>query len=310
MRRIGIHLAISGLVLAACNAPSGPAADVADAADSAVETTWRTDLDEWKAQRDERLRQPTGWLSLAGLFWLEEGESTVGSDPSSDLVFPPAAPSRLGVFERHGTEFTFVAEPGIELSSDGEPVTRLALASDASGAPTTLTHGSLSFYVIERGKRVGVRLKDSESELIASFEGMEYYPVDASWRIDARFEIYEEPRTIAVPNVIGGTLESSAPGVAVFEIDGREYRLEPTGDPADEMFFVFGDETNGAETYGGGRFLYAGPPAADGSIVLDFNRAYNPPCVFTPYATCPLPRPEDKLALEIEAGEKTFGAPH
>lgn len=304
MIRYATHLAIAALLLAACAAPPDPGAS------AAVDPAWRAELDEWKAGRDEGLRRPTGWLSLVGLFWLEEGASSLGSDPSSDLVFPSSAEPRLGVLTRQGTEVAIEVEPGVELTAGGEPVTRLTLESDAAGEPTVLEHGTLSFYVIERGERVGIRLKDSASETLASFDGMEYYPADPAWRVDARFELYDEPRTVSVPNIIGDSFESTAPGVAIFEIDGREHRLEPTGDPAKPLFFVFGDETNGKTTYGGGRFLYAGPPAADGSIVLDFNRAYNPPCVFTPYATCPLPRPEDKLALAVEAGEKTFGAAH
>ena len=302
MRVIRLPMAIAIVLSGAC----GPGPQTEPAPDP----LWEASVAQWKAKRDEGLRRPTGWLSLAGLYWLDEGENRFGSDPANELVFPQKAPARLGVLYREGTTVTVEIEPGFEVLAGGEPLTSQPLVSDAQGEATVLEYESLSFYVIERGERVGVRLKDSASELLASFDGMDYFPLDEAWRVAARFELYEEPRTILIPNILGDSVESSAPGVAVFEIAGREYRLEPTGDPEDKLFFVFGDETNGDSTYGGGRFLYAGPPAADGSLTLDFNRTYNPPCVFTPYATCPLPRPEDKLALVVEAGERMFGQGH
>lgn len=265
------------------------------------------EVEEWRAQRDAALRRRDGWLSLAGLFWLNEGDNTVGSMPTSDLVFPvERAPLQLGVFHRQGDAVSFRPRAGAEVTIDGERVSGdTVLVPDTDGEPTVLEHGSLRFYAIVRGDRVGVRLKDTASPLLARFEGMDNFPVDADWRVVARFEPYDPPKTLRVPNIIGIVEELPSPGAAVFTVDGREYRLEPTRE-GDELFFVFGDATNGRETYGGGRFLYTDLPAPDGTLVLDFNRAYNPPCVFTPYATCPLPTRENKLPVPIRAGERAF----
>lgn len=306
MNSIRVSALLVSLLLAGCSmgAPEVPEKAVG------IPAEWEAELETWKRERDASLRRPTGWLSLVGLFWLEEGANSFGSDPANDLVFPDPAPARMGTLVRTGNRVTVEAAKGVELTSAGEPVAWGAtLVSDAEGTPTVLEHGTLSFHLLERGERVGIRLKDLASPLLASFEGMDYYPPDPAWRIEARWEPYGEPRAIEVPNILGDLSTSEAPGVAVFEIDGVEYRLTPTGDPTKPLFFVFGDETNAKTTYGGGRFVYAGPPV-DGRIVLDFNRAYNPPCVFTPWATCPLPRPEDKLPIAIPAGEKKFGNLH
>ena len=225
-------------------------------------------------------------------------------------MFPPPAPESLGVFHRSGSAVTVEVEPGVRILSDGEPITPTALAADTSGEPTLLEYRTLSFYLIERGPRVGVRLKDSDNELLRTFPGMENFPISPRWRLEARFVPYREPKTVQVPNIIGDTFEAVVPGEIVFSVGGEELRLEPTGDPAEGFFLVFGDETNAHETYGGGRFLGTDPPDPEGRVIVDFNKAYNPPCVFTPYATCPLPRPENELALRVEAGEKRFALGH
>jgi uncharacterized protein (DUF1684 family) len=275
------------------------------------EAEYLAEIESWRAERMEGLRRPDGWLSLAGLYWLDEGGNTVGADPASDLVFPAgkAAP-RVGVLQRTGRRVRFEAAAGVRVTVDGDPVASRELVSDVGGEPTTLEHGSLRFYVIERGDRVGLRLKDLDSELLRDFTGIDHYPVDPAWRLAARFVPFAEPKMIPVPNITGDVLEQPSHGRVVFSIGGTEHSLDPLGEPDGKLFLVFGDETNGDETYGGGRFLYAGPPDADGRLVLDFNRAYNPPCVFTPYATCPLPPPGNRLPLAVLAGEKSFGAGH
>ena len=267
-------------------------------------------LDEWKQSREERLRAPEGWLSLVGLSWLEEGENTLGSDPTSDVVFPPGTGLRLGVIavSEEGLEIRAAADSGIE--QDGVPVTSMQLASDARGEPTVLELGSLSFFVIDRAGRLGVRIRDSKAPALAAFSGMDYFPVESRWVVEGAFRGFDQPRTMKIPNVMGTAFEEIVSGVVQFQLDGRQYELTPVGEQEGELFIVFGDTTNGSETYGGGRFLYAGPPAPDGSLVLDFNRAYNPPCVFTPYATCPLPPPVNNLAVAIRAGEKNWGSKH
>lgn len=302
-------LAAGALLVPGCSresaAPSPPPAADLDA--------WRADLDAFIEDRYAELRRPDGWLSLAGLFWLEPGESTFGADPGNDVVFPAGkAPPRVGVLvvtpgpEAAMQTVRIRVDDGVTVTHEGEPVTEMELVTDAAGEPTMLELGPLLFHAIDRGGRVGIRLKDRESPLMASFAGIDRFPPDPAWRVEARLERYDPPKEILVPNIIGPALPEPCPGRLVFELGGETIALEPTGEPGGDLFVVFGDDTNGDETYGGGRFLYADWPGPDGTTTLDFNRAYNPPCVFTRWATCPLPPPQNKLALAITAGEKTY----
>lgn len=298
---------LTALALAACSRAPAPQQSDSKQTDDA----YRAEVEEWRAGRDKSLRNPDGWLTLAGLYWLEEGDSTFGSAPDNTVVFPAGkAPERLGTFHRQGDKVTLDAVPGTGLQADGKEVAAtIDLAPDSSGKATMLSVGSLTFHLIKRPGKIGIRLKDKESAVLAGFTGVESYAIDPSWRIEARFEPYDPPKKIKVPNIIGGAFDESSPGALVFERGGATYRLEPTGEAGEEMFLVFGDATNGHETYGGGRFLYV-PPPRNGKAIVDFNQAYNPPCVFTPYATCPLPPRQNKLAVRIEAGEKMWGSPH
>jgi uncharacterized protein (DUF1684 family) len=247
---------------------------------------------------------------LIGLVWLEEGENSVGSAPGSRILLPAGkAPVLMGSILLEKGSVSVRADPGSGLTADGKPVTAMPLATDSGGGPATvLKRGSISFYVIARGSRLGVRVKDSEAETRRDFRGIESFPYDERYRVEARFEPYVPPRDIAVPNVLGTVETQPSPGALVFELDGKTYRLDPVRETGEsDLFVIFGDGTNGRETYGGGRFLYAKPPAVGGKTILDFNRAYNPPCVFTPYATCPLPPKQNKLPIRIKAGEKTYG---
>lgn len=275
-----------------------------------LDPDYAAELDEWKRTRDENLRRNDGWLTVVGLSWLEEGVNSLGADPASTVVFPEGVDRHLGQIIVEGESPILEAASDSGIRHRDSEVTTLALETDASGEPTMLTLDSLSFYVIDRAGRLGVRIKDSEAPALTHFSGMDYFPVDARWRIRASFEAFEEPRTIKVPNVVGTAFEEPVPGIVSFEVDGRIFELTPIGEQDGQFFIVFGDETNGTETYGGGRFLYTDPPSPDGTIELDFNAAYNPPCVFTPFATCPLPPPGNRLAIEVRAGEKTYGAPH
>lgn len=266
------------------------------------------EIAEWRAERLESLKRPDGWLTLVGLGWLHEGANTCGSDPESDVALPGSAPGRAGVIHLREGEAEFAASPGAGVLAAGETVERTILASDADGEPTVLEVGSVSFYVIRRGERFGVRVKDRSSPVYTDFQGLDYFPVNRDWRFEARFVPYDPPRKVDVPTILGTTEEQLSPGAVVFDLEDDEYRLEAyQGSEEDELFFVFGDETNGHETYGGGRFLYA--RRESGKAVVDFNKAYNPPCVFTPYATCPLPTPENRLPFAVRAGEKTYGDP-
>ena len=187
---------------------------------------------------------------------------------------------------------------------------RIVLASDMSDEPTVLECASLSFYLIERHERPYLRVKDANAPLLSGFSGIDRWPVDESWRIEAQWVEYETPRKRLFPDVLGVAVEADSPGEARFSVNGTEYALYPTEIDEESLFFVFGDATNGIESYGAGRFLYTDPPDDNGHLVLDFNRSYNPPCVFTPFATCPLPAPGNTIDLEITAGEKMFGQMH
>jgi len=265
-----------------------------------------------RAEREESLRRDDSWLTLVGLFWLEEGDSTFGSAADNALVFPEKAPAHIGTLTRTGDEVRLRPEPGVGLTLGEEPLDgEIVLAPDSSGEPTELTLGTFTFYLIERTGRYGIRLKDRESPARLAFSGIEHFPLDPRLAIEARFEPYDPPKPIKIPNILGTEFDDTTPGALVFTVGGEEVRLEPTGDPAEGLFLVFGDGTNGKETYGGGRFLSVPPPTADGTAVVDFNLAYNPPCVFSPYATCPLPPRQNRLTARIEAGEKMYGEdPH
>ena len=300
---------LSVLLLAVASAVA--AAGRADAAESPG-TDWQKRLGEWRSERFERLTAPDGWLTLVGLFWLQEGSNRLGGSPANEMVVP-GAPALLGTIERSGKTASFVAAPGVEVRVRGGEgrVGRTLLASDATGKPTVLESGSLSWFVIERGGRVALRVRDREAKTLREFTGLDYFPAGPDWRIAARLEPAAAGETLLVPNVVGTMEPTPTAGRLVFTLAGEEQRLSTILEPgSDELFIVFGDATNGKETYGGGRFLYVEKPRADGRTTIDFNRAYNPPCAFTPYATCPLPPKENRLPARVEAGEKKAGKGH
>ena len=268
---------------------------------------YRQEILAWREWREERLREPDGWLTLVGLFWLEEGENTFGAGEDNRVPLPEGSgPTRMGRFVRTGEEVRVEVEPGIPILHDGAAVSEMALSSDTAGEPTVLSLGSLSLHLIGRGGRVAVRVRDRESRTLKRFVGLNWYLFDPKWRREARFQSFSAPQTIRVPNFIGDPFDRESPGFVIFDVDGETQRLDAFTSREGRLFIVFGDSTNGRDTYGGGRFLYAEPPAAGRRLDLDFNKAYNPPCVFTPYAACPLPPAQNRLAIGIEAGEKMY----
>lgn len=268
----------------------------------------RAEVEAFRAQRDARLRRPDGWLTLAGLFWLDEGANSFGSDPANRIVLPAGIPGCMGELVLDRASVRVQTAPGVVMTSGGQPVTAAALRTDADGAATVLEYGHVSFFVIKRRDRFAVRVKNSASPILAAFGGLDAFPIDERWRIEARFERYDPPKEVLVPSVLGGADREICPGAIVFEFEGATYRLEPVLEAgADDLFIIFGDRTNGHETYGAGRFVYAKQPDKDGRVILDFNKSYNPPCVFTPYATCPLPPAQNRLPIRVEAGEKVYG---
>jgi uncharacterized protein (DUF1684 family) len=261
----------------------------------------------WHAQREKRLSAEDGWLTLVALLWLKEGDNVAGSGNGATVVFPAKAPARLGTFHRAGNAVSFQPDPGVQVTRDGKPFLGGPLKSDVEASTDVLEANGLRFFLILRGERVGLRVKDPEASKRRDFHGIPSYPADARWRIEARWEPAPKGTSIAVPNILGTVDQMPAPGTAVFHVDGQEFRLTPVLEEGNaNLFFVFADATNRTETYGAGRFLYAEPPK-DGRVVLDFNRAYNPPCAFTPYATCPLPAKQNRLPIPVAAGEKRTG---
>ena len=266
-----------------------------------------SEIESWHARRVESLRRPDSWFSLAGLYWLEPGPNSFGSDPSNNVVFPPSASPRIGSFIRSGNSVEMNVVQGVPVTHAGQPVSSLVLSSGDRGRPPTVHLGSLQWFVIERADRIGIRLRDTENPAIAAFDGIEMFPIDVGWRIPARFDRYDPPKMIRIPNIIGTVSVQPSPGAVVFDVDGEELRIDVTGDPYGERFsIVFGDRTNADETYGGGRFLTVNAPDDRDRMFIDFNRATNPPCAFTEFATCPLPPRQNQLPVRIEAGEKVY----
>jgi uncharacterized protein (DUF1684 family) len=243
---------------------------------------YKSEIEKWRSAEEALLRADTGWLTLAGLEWLQEGES--------HITLPEGAPD-FGIFEWKGAKV--ILRP-----PKGAPV---EMKSDAAGRPTVIERGNYSISIIERGKRIGVRMRDKNHPALREFQGMKWFPIAESYRIVARWEVYDQAKTIAIVNVLGDVSQEKSSGRAHFRLNGAEYSLEPV-DSGSRLFFIFRDETSGKETYGGGRFLYADHPK-DGNVILDFNKAVNPPCAFTPFATCPLPPSQNRLKIRIEAGE-------
>lgn len=262
-------------------------------------------VDAWHAAREARLAAEDGWLTLIGRDWLNQGENTLGSAPGSTVLLPEwAAPAKAGLFLLEGTTVRFRPLPGCGLLLNGKPATEAVLKSDADGTPDVFTAGRVKFYLIRRGTRLGVRIKDPENPARKAFRGVPRYPVDAAWRVEAEFLPYATPQTRAIPTVLGTTETMTAPGLLKFKVGGREVTLEPMlEDPEHpELFIIFKDATSAHGTYPAGRFLYADMPKG-GKVILDFNRAINPPCAFTLFATCPLPPRQNQLDLPVRAGE-------
>lgn len=271
----------------------------------------RRDVEEWYRGRIQRLTKEDGWLTLVGLFPLPEGVHTFGSASDNEFEFPKSAPAHAGAIVVENGAVRLEAAPGAGLMSDGAPVDKVALATDKDGAdPTVITVGTIKFYAIDRPGSMYLRVKDSDNPVRKEFTGTKRFPVSSKWRVAAHLDPYDPPKKLVVPNVIGFDETVECPGVLTFAIGGKEYKLEPMSREGDELWIVFGDATNGDDTYGGGRFVYIPDADASGNTYIDFNKSYNPPCVFTPYATCPLPIRANVLPMRVEAGEKMWGEQH
>ncbi len=267
------------------------------------DAAYRQSFEKWKLEMVDDLKK--NWLTLAGLFWLKPGSNTIGTDTASAVTLPDgSAAAHVGSFELQDGNVTVKFLPGVPAKIDGQPITTASLQPDVSGKPTVVELGSLRMFVIKRGQRVGIRVRDLNSAAARNYPGPNFYPVDLHYRVTAKWIPSEGKKTVDVPNVLGDTSPTPVSGEARFTINGQEVTLTDLGgNPSKGLFFVFNDVTAKSDTYPGGRFLET-DPVANGTVVLDFNRAYNPPCAVTPYATCPLAPKENRLAVAIPAGEK------
>jgi uncharacterized protein len=294
--------------LAICALAWSVALSAAPVTTPATATSYAAGIEDWRAQRLSRLTAENGWLTLVGLYWFEPGENTFGRANDNALVLDhPALAAHAGTFLLDKGAVRFTAASDAQVTSNGQAVTSIAMAPDTSGEPTILASGTLRFFVIDRVGHAGLRVRDVASPLRTQFKGLDYFPIDEQWALHAQFHAYNPVKQVPIVNVLGMVDNMTAPGYLTFMRDGHEWRLDALlEDPqADELFIMFADATSGRETYGAGRFLYL-PLPKSGEVPLDFNKAYNPPCAFNEFATCPLPPQQNRLALRVEAGEKAY----
>lgn len=264
------------------------------------------EMEQWRAQRLAELNSETGWLTLIGLYWLKEGPNTLGIGPENDIVLPKEKlSSKLGAFVVTNGVVKFETPLANTFFVNDQPISSLELKSDAEDKPTVITLGSITFQIIKRGDKLGVRIKDKDNPARTNFSGLEFFPTDLKWRLDGQFEPYNPPKPMPITNVLGMESSESSPGAVKFNVEGKEYRLDAITEKGETRYFmIIADKTSGKETYPAGRYIYVDPPDASGHLIIDFNKAYSPPCAFTKFATCPLPPRQNRLPVAIEAGEK------
>lgn len=275
----------------------------------AAQDSYEKTIQTWRAEREVGLKADEGWLTVSGLFWLREGLNDFGAAPTNDIVLPHgSAPDRIGSFELNSGKVTLRVANGASVTVNGKSAHELEVRSDAVGKPDLIKAGELSFILLKRGERFGIRLKDKNSRARREFTGLRWYPVKESYRVSAQFISYEQPKEVPIINIIGDIDKYKSPGLLKFKLNGQEYTLEPVMSGSERLFIIFRDLTSNRTTYAASRFLYAYKPK-DGQVTLDFNQAINPPCAFTAYATCPLPPKQNRLNVAIEAGELIYHGP-
>lgn len=266
---------------------------------------YQDEIMKWREKREATLKAEDGWLSVAGLFWLKDGYNRIGASPTASIRLPRGA-ANVAVITIHTDRVLHLAvNPGAAVTVNGKPMTSAELQSDQNGAaPDIIGIGDLKLFIVHRGTRNAVRLKDPEAKARREFAGLQWFPVQPDWKIEAKFVTYPQPKKLSFDTIVGEKEEQMSPGYAEFQKGGQQIRLEATTE-GDSLFFVFRDNTAGKTTYPAARFLYSALPK-NGKVTLDFNRAYNPPCAFTAFATCPLPTPQNRLSIDIPAGEKMY----
>ena len=266
--------------------------------------TWQQDLDKWKSSRAESLKRPHGWLSLIGMEWFAKGENSIGSASDNAIVLPHG-PAYIGSFQLVNDKITFTANKGISIQANEKSVDgTVQVKMDTSGEPTIFTTDTFLFYVIERGKPA-LRIKDSTADTLKNFKGIDYFPLSEDFRVEAEFTPYQPAKEIEIINVLGLLSKETALGKLNFEINAKKYTLDVM-DAGEDYYIIFADKTSGRTSYGPGRFLYVPKPVEGNITTIDFNKSYNPPCAFTDYSTCPLPPPQNRIPVYIEAGEMKY----
>ena len=281
-----------------------------DSTDSSVKdyTSYVSEIQEWHKERIELLKEKNGVLSVMGLYWLKEGENSFGSNPSNDIVLPEdLSPEFTGSFFLNNGEVRIKVKPGIEVMYEGEAISEMVLKSDISSEMTILDLGRLNWFIIERNEEFGVRFRDNENPRIRQFKDVETFKIDPAWRFEARFEPYEPVKTVTSVTASGATRKYPSPGALIFKMNKSTYRLDPISlSDTGRYLLIFGDMTNGEETYGGGRFLYIERPREDSTTILDFNKSINPPCAISEFFVCPMPPQQNRLMFKVTAGEKKY----
>jgi len=269
-----------------------------------IMNSYQEEIQEWQQSLDANLRKENSWLALAGLFWLDEGKNTFGASDENDIVFPDAGiPLQIGVFNVDGDTVTLKVTADTPIDVDGVPAKEALLRPDISGEPTQLKLSSLTFILIQREDGFGIRLWDAKNPTRDSFPGRQWFPIDKNFRIEGSYQRYADGQLASFERKNGAAFEARLEGEVRFSINGEAHALAAFEDENGELFIMFRDATNGSESYGSGRYLSVDAPQ-DGVAIIDFNRAVNPPCAFTPYATCPLPPAQNNLPIRIPVGEK------
>ena len=261
------------------------------------------EIENWRQLRVNFLKSEEGFLNLAGLFWLEQPISTLGSDQGNRIVFPSKAPERLGALYLNNDSVWFIQEGSDLVLIDGNEAVDTTLVFVNDEVSKTMHHKDLHWFIIKRGTEYGIRLKDYNHQAIDSLNHIDNYSIDASWKVDAEWEEYDSPSSVLLKNQVGMDIEYEIKGVLKFDLKGESYALEPVATGEEDLFIMFYDKTSGKETYGSGRYIYVKRPE-NNKTFIDFNKAFNPPCVYTEFATCLFPHKKNRLPISITAGEK------
>ncbi len=294
MKRLFASILFLPLILIACNEQEPGQADIPE--------NYEQHIDEWKAERVNSLKEPTGWMRLAGMYWLDEGKKSFGSGSDQDIRFPEGTiPGHAGYFHLQNGEVRIISADGVELTHNGQPIGEKVIYDGEEALE--IEHNSLLWHIIERADLIGIRLYNKENEKVDRFTGFESYPVDPEWRREAIFVPYPDGSTISIANILGQQEDVNSPGYIKFTINGETYTLDAI-ESTEQMFIIVGDESNKTETYQAGRYMYIDyPEEGSNRTVIDFNKAYNPPCSYSQFTTCQLPPPQNRLDVEITAGE-------